>query len=57
MYLKRISKPVINYDLIKSALGDSIKSKTPKETTKAQKEESVFTDKEFKDFEKTYFRK
>jgi hypothetical protein len=55
MYLKRISKPVVNYDLIKTALGDKFTSKVPK--AKLQKEESVFTEKDFKDFQKTYFGK
>jgi hypothetical protein len=55
MYLKRISKPVVNYDLIKTALGDKFTSKVPK--AKVQKEESVFTEKDFKDFQKTYFGK
>ena len=38
------------------ALGDSGVSRFKKEMPK-QKEESVFTEKDFKDFEKTYFKK
>ena len=53
VYLKKISKPIVNYDFIRLALGD--KSKIKKETQ--NKKESVFTEKDFKDFEKTYFKK
>ena len=56
IYLKKISKPVVNYDLIKLALGDTAKTKNKIEAPK-KNEESVFTEKDFKEFEKSYFRK
>lgn len=50
-YLNKISKPVVKYDLIESVLN---KKSKPKEPTK-KAEESVFTEEDFKNFEKSYF--
>ncbi|RNA02683.1 active regulator of SIRT1 [Brachionus plicatilis] len=50
-YLNKISKPVVKYDLIESVLN---KKSKPKEHTK-KVEESVFTEEDFKNFEKSYF--
>ncbi|CAF0909668.1 unnamed protein product [Brachionus calyciflorus] len=50
-YLKKISKPVVKYDLIEPALNSKRKQK--KEIRK--EEESVFTEEDFKNFEKSYF--
>ena len=53
-YLKKISKPIINYDSIKPALE---KNKAVKPSKNKKEEESVFTEKDFKDFSKSYFGK
>lgn len=50
-YLKKISKPVVKYDLIETVLNTRSK---PKESEK-RPEESVFTEEDFKNFEKSYF--
>ncbi len=55
LYLKKISKPVANFDLIRSAIEKS----GPTETKAKAKEDepSVFTDDDFKNFAKSYFNR
>ena len=57
-YLKKISRPVANYELIRSAL-DSNKLQAKKSIKKDDDndEASVFTEEDFKNFEKSYFNK
>lgn len=50
-YLKKISKPVIKYDLIETVLNTRSNLKEAEKKT----EESVFTEEDFKNFEKSYF--
>ena len=55
LYLKKISKPVANFDLIRSAMEKSGPTKT-KAQVKGD-EPSVFTDEDFKNFAKSYFNR
>lgn len=53
-FLNKISKPVVKYELIREA----IEKKSIKPEVQLKKEEtSVFTDEDFKSFEKSYFGK
>lgn len=51
-YLKKMSKISLKYDQVKSVLAPS---KPESQTKKA--DQSVFTEEDFKSFEKTYFNK
>lgn len=55
-YLKKISKPVVKYDIIKEALEKTSSRRTNQDKTKKE-ESTVFTDEDFKSFAKTYFNK
>lgn len=52
-YLKKMSKIALKYDQVKSVIAPS---KPESQTTKPA-EQSVFTEEDFKSFEKTYFNK
>ena len=54
-YLSRISRPVIKYNLIESAI--SKQRKTVDKKQKKQDEPTVFTEEDFKSFEKSYFNR
>ena len=56
LYLKKISKPVANYDLISSALEKKPKSKSNTEDIEKD-EPTAFTDEDFKNFAKSYFNR
>lgn len=56
LYLKKISKPVAKYDLIRPALEKKLKTKTSKEETEKD-EPTAFTDEDFKNFAKSYFNR
>lgn len=58
-FLNRISKPIIKYDLIESAIANkSVNKKDNKDKKKQELEEqSVFTEEDFKNFEKAYFNR
>lgn len=61
-YLKRVSKPMVKYDLIRSII-EKKTNKAPVPTSGAKKSkkpaaepsESVFTEKDFQDFQRSYF--
>jgi hypothetical protein len=58
-FLNKISKPIIKYDLIESAISKkSINKKDNKDKNKQESEEkSVFTEEDFRNFEKAYFNR
>ena len=61
-YLKKMSQVSVKYNSVKSALSQN-KAMQKHENAKTSKQamedlqESVFTEEDFKDFEKTYFNK
>ena len=56
--IKNISKPVVKFDTIRSAILDkrTLDALSRKQPPKKENE-SVFTEQDFKEFEKTYFNK
>ncbi len=55
LYLKKISKPVASFDLIRSAMEKRGPTKTKAQVK--EDEPSVFTDDDFKNFAKSYFNR
>lgn len=56
-FLNRISKPIIKYDLIESAIANKSVNKKDNKDKKKLEEQSVFTEEDFKNFEKAYFNR
>jgi hypothetical protein len=57
--LKKLSRPVIKFETIRSAILDKkiLNDKKESANKKEDQNESFFTEQEFKEFEKSYFNK
>lgn len=53
-YLNSLSKPVLNYEQFKNTTSTKHNENSQQKSTKDKNEKTVFTEKDFKDFEKNY---